>query len=117
MLFLRYLTLLIISLSVLAFAFEIDEMTVSETSPPGKPSPPRPEESHIEKEPTTPSSGTSKTSIQGQPETVPDASITQEPEWVTGFKLFAVMSGLTLVCLLMLLDTSIVVTASDPNLR
>jgi hypothetical protein len=41
----------------------------------------------------------------------PDAPpVTQEPEWVSGFKLFTIMTGITLVCLLMLLDTSIIVT-------
>jgi hypothetical protein len=37
--------------------------------------------------------------------------VTQEPEWVSGFKLFTIMTGITLVCLLFLLDTSIIVTA------
>jgi hypothetical protein len=36
--------------------------------------------------------------------------VTQEPEWVSGFKLFTIMTGITLVCFLMLLDTSIIVT-------
>jgi len=35
---------------------------------------------------------------------------TQEQEWVSGLKLFTIMTGVTLVCLLMLLDTSIIVT-------
>ena len=32
------------------------------------------------------------------------------PEWVSGFKLFTIMIAITLVCFLMLLDTSIIVT-------
>jgi hypothetical protein len=45
-------------------------------------------------------------------EPAPDAPpVPQEPEWVSGFKLFTIMTGITLVCLLMLLDTSIIVTA------
>jgi hypothetical protein len=35
----------------------------------------------------------------------------QEPEWLHGFKLFTVMAAVTFVCFLMLLDSSIVVTA------
>jgi len=35
----------------------------------------------------------------------------QEPEWVSGFKLFTVMAAVTFVCFLMLLDSSIVSTA------
>jgi flagellar biosynthesis protein FliP len=35
---------------------------------------------------------------------------TQEQEWVSGIKLFNIMTAITLVCFLMLLDTSIVVT-------
>lgn len=38
----------------------------------------------------------------------------QEEVWVTGFKLFTIMASLSLVCFLMLLDTSIIVTASTP---
>ncbi|KAH6675189.1 putative MFS multidrug transporter [Halenospora varia] len=36
---------------------------------------------------------------------------TQDEEWVSGLKLFAIMTAISLVCLLMLLDTSIIVTA------
>ena len=35
----------------------------------------------------------------------------QEEEWVSGFKLFVIMTAVSLVCLLMLLDSSIIVTA------
>ena len=41
---------------------------------------------------------------------------TQEQEWVSGFKLFPIMTAITLGCLLMLLDTSILVTACDKAL-
>jgi hypothetical protein len=37
----------------------------------------------------------------------------QEDEWVTGFKLFNIITAVALVCLLMLLDTSIVSTVSQ----
>lgn len=36
----------------------------------------------------------------------------QEDEWVTGFKLFNIITAVALVCLLLLLDTSIVATVS-----
>jgi hypothetical protein len=36
---------------------------------------------------------------------------TQEQEWISGFKLFTIMTAITLPCLLLLLDTSIIVTA------
>jgi hypothetical protein len=36
----------------------------------------------------------------------------QEERWVSGFKLFTITAVLALVCFLMLLDTSIIVTAS-----
>jgi len=35
----------------------------------------------------------------------------QEPEWISGFKLYTVVAAVTFVCFLMLLDSSIVVTA------
>lgn len=45
------------------------------------------------------------------PEPAPDAPpAIQEQEWVSGFKLFTILTAITLPCLLMLLDTSIVVT-------
>jgi len=45
------------------------------------------------------------------PEPAPDAPpATQEQEWVSGFKLFTIMTAITLVCFLMLLDTSIIAT-------
>ena len=57
-------------------------------------------------------------SVDIQPETsqfhepAPHAPLaTHEQEWVSGFKLFTIMTAITLPCLLMLLDTSIVVTA------
>ena len=37
----------------------------------------------------------------------------QKEEWVTGFKLFTIITAVALVCLLMLLDTSIVSTVSQ----
>ncbi len=43
------------------------------------------------------------------PEPAPDALPAKE--WVSGFKLLTIITAITLVCLLMLLDTSIVVTA------
>ncbi|KAF3054874.1 putative HC-toxin efflux carrier TOXA [Daldinia childiae] len=38
-------------------------------------------------------------------------STTREEQWLTGFKLFSVTAAITLVCLLIMLDTSIVATA------
>jgi hypothetical protein len=36
--------------------------------------------------------------------------VTEEHDWVSGIKLLTIMAAITLVCFLMLLDTSIVVT-------
>ena len=47
------------------------------------------------------------TSEQEPPESV---STHEEDQWVSGVKLLAIMGAITLVCFLMLLDTSILVT-------
>lgn len=45
-------------------------------------------------------------------EPAPNATpATQEHEWISGFKLFIIISAITLPCVLMLLDMSIIVTA------
>lgn len=41
----------------------------------------------------------------------------EEREYITGFKLVMVVVGVTLVCFLVLLDTSIIVTVSCPTSR
>ncbi|KAL4787634.1 major facilitator superfamily domain-containing protein [Aspergillus varians] len=74
-----------------------------------------PDEKH-DKEPTTPDTPPSSEDLKpdptadNQPPPAP-ASQAQEHEWATGLKLFTIMVAVTLVCLLILLDTSIVVTA------
>lgn len=46
------------------------------------------------------------------PDLAPDTSpAAEEDEWVTGIKLFTIMTAICLVCVLLLLDTSIIVTA------
>ena len=68
-------------------------------------------EKKIQKLSTPPSDDMQPESNQ-VPEPAPDAlPATQEQEWVSGFKLFSIMTAITLVCFLMLLVTSIVVTA------
>ncbi|KAJ5805372.1 major facilitator superfamily domain-containing protein, partial [Penicillium riverlandense] len=59
-----------------------------------------------------PSSEYPKPEALAKPElSPPPAGIDQEYEWVTGYKLLTIMTAVILVALLMLLDTSIVVTA------
>ncbi|KGO65250.1 Major facilitator superfamily domain, general substrate transporter [Penicillium italicum] len=64
-----------------------------------------------EKQPSTLSSGDLEQDPPEASKISPPAPAPAEHEWVTGFKLFAIMVAVTLVALLMLLDTSIVVTA------
>jgi hypothetical protein len=65
-----------------------------------------------EQGPTKPPSDNIQPKCNQVLEPAPDAPpVTQESEWVSGFKLSTIMTGITLVCLLMLLDTSIIVTA------
>lgn len=56
----------------------------------------------------TPPSDKVESSVS-EPPTAPPAD--KEHEWLSGFKLFTVVAAVTLVCLLVLLDTSIIVTA------
>jgi hypothetical protein len=49
-------------------------------------------------------------------EPAPNASASQEQEWISGFKLFIIMTSITLPCVLMLLDQSIVATACSETL-
>jgi hypothetical protein len=58
---------------------------------------------------------TSSDEVQSTPEkglqSEPNASpAVQEPEWVSGIKLLTIIAAITVVCFLMLLDTSIIVT-------
>jgi hypothetical protein len=39
-----------------------------------------------------------------------DSSVSQEDEWISGMRLFTIMAAVTIVCFLMLLDISIIVT-------
>ncbi|KAK9315522.1 major facilitator superfamily domain, general substrate transporter [Lipomyces starkeyi] len=79
---------------------------------PTRPEPAELEANHDEKELSAPSSNDLKPEPNDDPEPPPPApSSAQEYEWVTGWKLFMIMTAVTLVALLMLLDTSIVVTA------
>lgn len=45
------------------------------------------------------------------PEPLVTPPANQKPEWVSGVKLLNIVAAVTLVCLLMLLDSSIIVTA------
>ncbi|CAI7670233.1 unnamed protein product [Penicillium pancosmium] len=42
-------------------------------------------------------------------------NVEQDNQWATGFKLFNIVGALGLVCLLMLLDTSIISTVGRPS--
>jgi hypothetical protein len=83
------------------------------------PSPPKAQHSQLDIEvekkehdlSSSPSDG-----IESESEQVPELTPTapaagQEEQWVSGIKLFNIMAAITLVCVLVLLDTSIVVTA------
>lgn len=65
-----------------------------------------------EKQPTTPSSGDLNQDHPKTSKISPPTLAPAQDEWATGFKLFTIMTAVTLVALLMLLDTSIVVTVS-----
>lgn len=70
------------------------------------------EEEKKEQELSTPPSDEIQPKSERVLQSVPNAPpAAQEPEWISGFKLFTIMTAITLVCFLMLLDTSIVVTA------
>jgi hypothetical protein len=70
------------------------------------------EEDMKEQELSTPPSDEIQPNSERVPQSAPNApAAAQEPEWISGFKLFTIMTAITLVCFLMLLDTSIVVTA------
>lgn len=65
---------------------------------------------------------TSSTALQEKTKDEPIAAqnVSHTPEkheWITGIKLAIIITAITLVTLLMLLDTSIVVTVSLPQLR
>ena len=67
---------------------------------------------------TSPTSGGASSNNNKEVAPVPEAKPAEaapappaeEPEWVSGVKLWTIMSGITLTCFLMLLDTSIIVT-------
>lgn len=54
-----------------------------------------------------------KPELDADPERNAAPSTNSQEEWVTGFKLFNIITAVALVCLLMLLDTSIVSTVSQ----
>jgi hypothetical protein len=83
--------------------------SIAPTSP-TKEQPPEPEAGKEETELSTPPSDDlqPKSDQDSGPADTPPAD--PEPEWVSGFKLFTIMIAITLVCFLMLLDTSIIVT-------
>lgn len=66
---------------------------------------------------SVPPSDNSQAGFHEDPKSVPEApQPTQDQEWVSGFKLLTIMTAVSLVCLLMLLDTSIIVTAGGKAL-
>lgn len=74
-----------------------------------------PEES--KEEFSTQPSDDSQAESHEDPQPVPEApQPSQDQEWVSGFKLLTIMTAISLVCLLMLLDTSIIVTAGGKAL-
>ena len=48
---------------------------------------------------------------EGASSMLPSSTQNQEPEWAHGFQLFNILTGVTFVCFLMLLDGTIVVAA------
>lgn len=58
------------------------------------------------------SSHTAADDPDGNPEVVGESPKDEERKYLTGIKLFMVISAVTLVCFLVLLDTSIIVTVS-----
>ena len=83
--------------------------SIAPTSP-TKEQPSEPEAGKEEAELSTPPSDDlqPESNQDSGPADTPPASL--ELEWVSGFKLFTIMIAITLVCFLMLLDTSIIVT-------
>jgi hypothetical protein len=66
---------------------------------------------------SAPPSDDSQAGSHEDPKPVPEApQPTQDQEWVSGFKLLSIMTAVSLVCLLMLLDTSIIVTTGGKAL-
>jgi flagellar biosynthesis protein FliP len=60
---------------------------------------------------TPPSDYSEKESTQTpEQQLTDDARTEEEQQWATGIKLLIIMAAITLVCFLMLLDTSIIVT-------
>jgi hypothetical protein len=90
----------------------------STNTPPEEPSPSSDLEKHEQQhQSSTPSPEKTENGVKLEPATnedlkpAPPKSEGKEPEWLHGFKLFTVMAAVTFVCFLMLLDSSIVVTA------
>lgn len=61
---------------------------------------------------TPPSDDYEKESTQ-----VPEQQPEEEHNWATGIQLLTIMAAITLVCFLMLLDTSIIVTVNSTTLK
>lgn len=57
-------------------------------------------------------SSSSATAVEEASQVAPEAVKDDEREYITGYKLGMVVVGVTLVCFLVLLDTSIIVTVS-----
>lgn len=57
-------------------------------------------------------SSSTTTAVEEVPQGGPEAVKDDEREYITGYKLGMVVAGVTLVCFLVLLDTSIIVTVS-----
>lgn len=60
-------------------------------------------------------SSSASTAVEEAPQVAPEAVKDDEREYITGYKLGMVVVGVTLVCFLVLLDTSIIVTVSQPH--
>ncbi|PMD64171.1 MFS general substrate transporter [Hyaloscypha bicolor E] len=65
---------------------------------------------------SAPPSDNSQAGFYEDPKSAPEApQPTQDQEWVSGFKLLTIMTAVSLVCLLMLLDTSIIAIPKITN--
>ena len=60
-------------------------------------------------------SSSASTAVEEAQQVAPEAVKDDEREYITGYKLGMVVVGVTLVCFLVLLDTSIIVTVSQPH--
>ena len=84
--------------------------TMAGTSPTQLLSPEKETERSRQDPTDTPSEDLDEKSNQVQETEPTDPLSNEEPQWISGMQLWMMFSAITLVCFLMLLDTSIIVT-------